>query len=307
MRILPLLLLLLAAGPLHAQDDWQRFYPLSVGDTWEYTHEVERCWTDQEPPDNCTTQTDAVVRRAVTGEVEIEGVAFAKMDIEMLDPVTLEPGCEATYGVRLDEETAQVEVAEVAGTCIAAFSAFEEMVALTVGTTSSDEFEIGGLSYDLVIRSSRTDPTAFDELYTWYGRDVGLLMLWDVNHVTASSLNTYHRLTLQYAEVGGVAYGQPVVANEGPASPNEALRATLYPSPTRGPVVLDLEGAASGPAELEVFDVLGRRVLNRDLSAQPSGTSQYRLNLSDVPAGIYVVRLSTRSGETATRRLVKVD
>lgn len=294
-----------SSAALAQEVDWKRFYPLEVGDTWEYTYEKERCWTH--PPDSCTMQIEVVVRRAVTGEVEIEGLTFAEVAVEVLDPITLEPGCEATYGVRLDEETVQIEVEAVSGTCNAAFSAFEEMVALTGGTVYDDEFEIGGLPYDLAVLSSRSEPTAFDELYTWYGRDVGLLVLRDVTHVAGSGLNTYERLVLQYAEVGGVVYGQPVVSNESPALSNGALAATLYPNPARDHVSLSLEGTASERAEVEVFDVLGRRVLYRDKGVQAAGLRQHRLDLSGIPAGLYVVRATAESGATTTRRLVKVD
>lgn len=111
-------------------------------------------------------------------------------------------------------------------------------------------------------------------------------------------------VTLLAARVGGVEYGDATLLSTAPM-PDGVARVELYPNPFRSTVLLHLDLLMTGPSTVEVFDVLGRRVLRRDLGVQPAGSSEYRLDLAEVPAGLYVVRVSNGS-ESITKRLVKV-
>lgn len=95
--------------------------------------------------------------------------------------------------------------------------------------------------------------------------------------------------SLAYAHVDGTAYGARAIATEAaPARP--ALR--VYPNPT--PAELTVEG--SGP-RVEVVDALGRLVMAR--SGLPEAA--VRLDVSALPAGVYVVRRGDEAAVVTVR------
>ncbi len=67
-------------------------------------------------------------------------------------------------------------------------------------------------------------------------------------------------------------------------------------NPVRGQVTVRFAQAASGPVELALFDVLGRRVAT--LADGPAGTAERTATLdpSGLAAGVYVLRLGTEAG-----------
>jgi hypothetical protein len=80
--------------------------------------------------------------------------------------------------------------------------------------------------------------------------------------------------------------------------------AALYPNPTTGGVTLSLTGQPDQtPVRVDVLNALGQTV--NTLTVHPQqGSIRQALSLESLPAGLYVVRLSSAEG-TVTRRLVK--
>ncbi len=77
----------------------------------------------------------------------------------------------------------------------------------------------------------------------------------------------------------------------------EGLR--MYPNPGDGRYFIDLENF-SGEAQVAIFNIMGAAVYQSTLS----GTHQL-INLTEQPAGLYLVRVRTRDGRVMTSRLVK--
>ncbi|RMG38591.1 MAG: T9SS C-terminal target domain-containing protein, partial [Planctomycetota bacterium] len=90
-----------------------------------------------------------------------------------------------------------------------------------------------------------------------------------------------------------------------------ALRAALlpaHPNPFRGTTVLPLVVEHTGPVDLAVFDVAGRRVRTLVRGRMTAGPHEIRWDGRDerghrVPAGVYFVRMAA-SGRTFTRKAV---
>ena len=61
----------------------------------------------------------------------------------------------------------------------------------------------------------------------------------------------------------------------------------IYPNPTKGRIILDIELPAKTEILIEVYDVLGERFLVKSLIVHK--TIQ-ELNLSDLQNGIYLIR-----------------
>jgi hypothetical protein len=66
----------------------------------------------------------------------------------------------------------------------------------------------------------------------------------------------------------------------------------LYPNPANEQITVSMNLPEGTVLEAQVFDLLGRNVLSRDLGNLPGGHQQFTLNTSDLTAGIYSLRLT---------------
>lgn len=87
------------------------------------------------------------------------------------------------------------------------------------------------------------------------------------------------------------------------ASPELALLG-LYPNPTSGDVVVNFYLHSSGAVTMRLLDLNGKEIASKDVGARASGFYYESLSMDNVPAGIYLLSVSTPDG-VATRRLVK--
>lgn len=102
-----------------------------------------------------------------------------------------------------------------------------------------------------------------------------------------------------------LAFGEtvigPIVASE-PIAETDTARLAVYPNPVAasGAVALTLDRTQE--VRVEVFDLLGRRVATLHHGTAPAGT-EVRLDLdaSTLPAGVYVVRVTGETVQTARR------
>jgi hypothetical protein len=76
-----------------------------------------------------------------------------------------------------------------------------------------------------------------------------------------------------------------------------------YPNPFNPTTTIAYQMATSSAVNLEVFDILGRVVDNRDLGLLPAGPGEIEFDGSDLASGIYFYRLSTESG-SLTRKMI---
>lgn len=84
---------------------------------------------------------------------------------------------------------------------------------------------------------------------------------------------------------------------------NLSLRVLPNPSTTGG-LAVELSLPQRGPAKLEVFDISGRRVAQRDLSAQSPGQQRIALRGQVFAPGVYIVRLAQGARRTTARAVV---
>ncbi|MCL2041998.1 MAG: Ig-like domain-containing protein, partial [Bacteroidales bacterium] len=112
-------------------------------------------------------------------------------------------------------------------------------------------------------------------------------------------------------------------AGEAPPSPPEGGDVWVYPNPTSGLLTIcDMRYATSdnptsdiGQSEIEIFDVMGRAVhvetrhatsLQSEIGNRTIGnrTSQITFDLSNIPTGVYFIRITTENG-VVVRKVVK--
>jgi hypothetical protein len=82
-----------------------------------------------------------------------------------------------------------------------------------------------------------------------------------------------------------------------------SFRLTVSPNPARERAFLHVEAPAAATAQIRVFDMLGAPV-QTVAATLATGENRIELDLSRLPAGVYVVRLSTGTGNAAVQ-LVK--
>ncbi|PHI18204.1 hypothetical protein CEQ90_19100 [Lewinellaceae bacterium SD302] len=78
---------------------------------------------------------------------------------------------------------------------------------------------------------------------------------------------------------------------------------SLSPNPTAGPVTLHYRGQAA-LSEISIYDLLGRQFYGYQGSSA-DGSEMKVIQLADLPAGIYFLRIRTVDGLVGVRRLVK--
>ncbi len=74
-----------------------------------------------------------------------------------------------------------------------------------------------------------------------------------------------------------------------------------FPNPFNPSTTLRFALDRSGEVALEVYDMLGRRVLARELGALQAGEHRHTLDLSGRPSGAYLVRLQAGVQVRTTR------
>lgn len=82
-----------------------------------------------------------------------------------------------------------------------------------------------------------------------------------------------------------------------------------YPNPFNPVTTIAFELTRAAAVSVEVFDLLGRRVLSLPDAGFPAGASTLALDASDLPTGVYVYRVTARSAgleQRATGRMLLV-
>lgn len=106
---------------------------------------------------------------------------------------------------------------------------------------------------------------------------------------------------LGYARVGGVTYGQQVIAADDAPSTAQP-RLTVGPNPVAGALTVRFVLPTPSVVKLTVLDALGREVGALDLGARPAVAGTETVALDDLAPGVYTVRLAA-GGAVATARV----
>jgi len=138
-----------------------------------------------------------------------------------------------------------------------------------------------------------TTVNVYSTIYTIHGVTAGEEYTAELTHVCNFDL-TGNGDTLIYSEPLTLTFTAALGIGEA------AWAAALTMSPNPATDEVRIEGFGDAGLQADVMDVQGRRVACR---TAPEGSGQLTLDVSHLPAGIYLVRLATPQG-TATRRLV---
>ena len=114
--------------------------------------------------------------------------------------------------------------------------------------------------------------------------------------------NSVEGLALDGLGVAVLQLRTAVGTEPGTETPSAFGLGAPYPNPSRGTVRLDYRVGA-GAVAVDVFDLLGRRVLQVVDGPQVAGAHQAEISTAPLAPGVYLVRLR-QGAQQATRRLV---
>ena len=310
MRLAPLFALLLAAPALHAQTTPDptpaaAYYPLHVGDQWEY-----RDYDPAPNPDRYPYE-----RVTVTGQTTLAGRQYFTVVTQRF-----RPWYNQTWDIqrseallRFDAESAMVRRAYPGSAneddlfrCRLDLPIPDDGSFVPCGGQPLQSYSvlpnapvaIGG---DLVDRSVRSQYWFY--FTTRLAAGIGVV---GVEGCEVSCTDT----RLEYARVGSMTFGEPIrgipafnVAGESGATVAARLALVAAPNPTAGALRLALTLPEAQTVTAEAFDALGRRVW-QTTAALSAGPQTLTVDASAWAPGVYVVR-ATAGTASATARVVR--
>lgn len=249
---------------------WRRYFPLAVGNAWEYEHVQYNPgypWHE---------------RYAITNRTVLEGDTLFSLTAYRLNTVTKAVEHD-TLTVRYDDTTAAV---------VDVRNGLPTPFPFGCGLNASGPGWWEGPRCFVYVR-----PLIDSSYYNpWRGRTgkylgsyvYGGLWIADLGMVEGGGgcepcgpLDFSEGWTLRYARVNGVEYGQRIVASEAAERP-EVAALRVWPNPSRGAATVEADPFASVVA----FDLLGRE------AARTAADAAGRASLALTP-GVYVVRAGT--------------
>ena len=288
MRHLPLLLALAMPAAAQAPPPWS-YYPLGIGDVWEYA----------EPGTGNTLRVHVARDTTITGRVYViqERVKFdaAGTPIPQMPPFyRLRYDTLSTHVVEPFTDGSGTEVPSRPAPC--PFGAEDGEVADCGGAYAGVEAFMGTLTVgDTALTGVRFKRFRFIDGDVTYAAGIG-----EAERLSKTVPYRY----LAYARVSGVEYGWPrfPVPNEaGPPGAGASLAVSVWPNPSRGRATVAFALGRPEAVRVAVYDGLGRAVLARALGALGAGRHEAALDLSGLAPGLYVIRVTAGNGSGAVR------
>ena len=174
----------------------------------------------------------------------------------------------------------------------------------TTGTEFIWDVELGEMGcYNFTITDAFGDGLA-SSWYNGVGPD-GNFSLYSMDGTNSVELLSWSWDTDEWFEVLQQGFEATAAGAVTGVQENELAKSVrVFPNPTSGMTNFEFNTAASGMATVEVYNLLGERVLFNTLGNLPAGLNRANLDLSAMEAGIYLVSLNA-GGETTTARITK--
>ena len=183
----------------------------------------------------------------------------------------------------------------------AQYSSNMNIVAEVIADTDFNKVHV----YDTnnVLRGLAEITTINDKKYSFitaFSNTVETLKFVLVNDYEALDINT--KFTFKDNEVLG-DFDTPLQlsANALDTETMELTNTTLYPNPFTNTIFIDLSSQTGATSKVEVFNAIGVKVLTKKVSV----VQKLELNTTNLPQGVYLIRLSDTSGKFAIKKMIK--
>lgn len=283
--------------------EWQRYYPLEIGNTWAYGGLDS--YVSTIVGDTLVDNRRYFIRRDSVPAVGTVGpflhtfyvrydTAGTVVTLQSLDadtvrvplPFDFNPGDIPSFLTHFDMRAAFGDTLyfEAPDTIYAVQGGYNEQVQI------GQEFvEVDGL------KCFREQGFTAGRIEC-YATDIGFV---GGGNLFASELN--------YANVGGIEYGRLPTPVEAAIVPAQFSIDTIYPNPFRDKITIVYRLPKPSSITVAVFNVLGKQILQERSSVYAAGVGKYTLQSLSWPAGFYFVRLTTESGAQVVRSVVLVE
>jgi Secretion system C-terminal sorting domain len=270
--------------------DWRRYYPLEIGNTWEYEG----------------SETPPLLVRTIVGDTVANGYRyFVRHDSAPLLAVR-------TYYIRYDTAGTVVTLDNIAadtasfplplpysgGDFLAHFdlrSAFGDTLLHEEPYTIYDVS--GGYNETVTIYQEQIEVDALKCLHGDWWRECYAT---DIGFVQGGSLESYY---LTYARIGGNQYGasRATSLSTNASLPADLVIETAFPNPTRGAIQVTFSLGNVHYVRLTLHNAIGQQVHSEVLGLLPVGQHRFSHDLSGLASGIYFISLKSETGQEATR------
>jgi hypothetical protein len=166
---------------------------------------------------------------------------------------------------------------------------FADVLAYQVATYSVDSQE--GHTYEFLLEGgNRIDGTENSITVHWGAAGQGFIKLLETSEIGCiADTNTLN------VHIGNLGIRE-----------EEAKQFLVYPNPADDEVVVSVssqQSAVGSQVKISIFDWIGREIRTYENEMTPTGECTVRLEVSDLPAGVYLVRLQA-GGQSAVRKLI---
>ncbi|MCH8247816.1 MAG: T9SS type A sorting domain-containing protein [Bacteroidetes bacterium] len=308
-----LLLILLPDTAVQAQPgtvvadtlDWHRYYPLAIGDTWEYeVMEGEPLRVHRIIGDSLASNHHYFLMEIITWNFDYSDggtwrdtlfVRYSEVGgiFRLPSPEADTVATPQNMGF-WDGSRGYYDLRTAFGDSVYYSTGVEDYYVTSGGYQES--VGIGGQTYI---------PAALKHfnggvMWETYAADIGLLR----------SINLFGPV-ITYAKVSEVEYGvsriPTAIADEAPLPDRFAIEA-IYPNPINDRATIRYRLPEPQEITLEIFDVIGRKMSTEALTAMSAGIHVYEFHTANEiwATGVYFVRLVTRDGQQSVRPMILI-
>ncbi len=179
---------------------------------------------------------------------------------------------------------------------------------LHVGNVEQNQFETivravgSALSEKNIIQSDSVIRNNDLNLSDFLSKSINLNHLIPIRVINLKNAEHPNELIFWYEPTPELTAAMPAAVNSNPVPQSKQLAISVYPNPTLGPATIHYELADAPKAYFSVRNLLGQEVLNGGITSGTTGDAQ--LDLSQLPAGVYLLVTTTDNGERDVERVV---
>ncbi len=103
-------------------------------------------------------------------------------------------------------------------------------------------------------------------------------------------------------DIDWISFGQPLETSS--INPDLVSKAQVYPNPSNGEVIIEMESLVSGPGIVSISDLSGRTVLLQKEVRIDSGNNTLKLNLDNLMGGLYFIQVNLGNRAAYTEKII---
>lgn len=286
--------------PVPDTTDWRRYFPLDIGNQWQYR------WRFIDQNGNWGYR-DWGLR--VVADTVVSGTEYRVVERCSYNEGQDEASCPFKDLVRYEEEGAMLVNLEQDYEFRWGFMP----CGLDADFNTSVECPGGGMGYYIIGENDYSlnlppnviEPVVYKQFLSFSSIDVvhGIGPIY-YDFEAAADVDW-----LMWARIDGVEFGTPrfvfPTSSDEPPLRKPGVSVEAWPNPFREHVTVAFSLTEAAPVVVELVDVLGRVVVRRDLGVLPAGEHREAVGAAALPSGSYVVRVH-RGAESVTTRITRL-